>query len=1182
MAKRILWNADWEFCEHPAGEEACRMPEDGFTPIDIPHDYMIYDTHALYRDSVGWYRKRFTIKRAPKAEEKISLRFDGVYMDTAVYVNSTFVGEWKYGYSTFEFDITPSLREGVNEVSVRIDYRYLNSRWYSGAGIFRNVWWISRGSSFITPDGIYITPVEDANGRWKVEVDTELELHRAGAYFLEQKIFEKGIPERVIASDSKEIAVPKEDRADVKAEQTLLLEEAPRLWDLEEGNLYELETSLYFGETLLEKEVQTFGFRTLQFDPEQGFLLNGRKVKLNGVCEHHDFGCLGAAFSKAAARRKLLKLRQMGVNAIRTSHNMPAPEFMELTDEMGFLVLSEAFDMWEKAKTTYDYARFFNDWFEKDVESWVRRDRNRASLLMWSIGNEIQDTLVPERGVQITRALRDRVRQFDPKRHAPVTIGSNFMKWENPQECAKELDCVGYNYSEYLYEEHHREHPDWVIYGSETASVLASRSIYHFPLSRAILTDEDEQCSALGNSITGWGAKSYEGCICDDRDKPFSMGQFIWTGFDYIGESTPYETKNSYFGQIDTAGFPKDSFYIFQAEWTDYKKSPMVHVFPYWDFNIGQEIDVQACSNAPVVELFLNGKSLGKHEIDHQKGRELVGRWLVPYEEGRITAIAYDETRKEIARDERHSFGDGTQLTAMPDKKELLADGQDMIFLEIGIEDAQGYPVENAKNRVEVLVEGAGRLIGLDNGDSADFDQHKGISRRLFGGKLLAVIGSKKEEGEIRVRLSSQGLQQKEILLRAVKVAEDSKAEEEELLLTGMGSSFTEENRKAPLYGGGSKGKELKDGEKEIPIRKVELFAEGPVKLTKEQPQTVVKARIYPQNATYKELEFRAMNETGIDVNFVELCPKEEEGERQVIVSAKGDGEFSLRCYARNGGSSVSVQSMLMMETEGFGKAFLDPYEEIPAGLCDVREGNCGEGILHGIGFLGEEKNRLEAVAGFNSLDFGDFGTEEITLPIFANTNDPVTFQIFEGDPRLEGSTLLADCFYHKKPEWMVFKEQSYRLAHRIKGNTPVYLATGSAFQLRGIYFTPMQKAFSLLNAAECDKIYGDSYQRQEKYVEQIGNNVSLEFHDMDFGTEGTCRITLFYRSELSLNPVQIRFEGQEKSVQVVEAPMQKEYGERTFSLEEIRGKGNITFIFMPGSCFDFGWFRFKKTEKEK
>ena len=282
-------------------------------------------------------------------------------------------------------------------------------------------------------------------------------------------------------------------------------------------------------------------------------------------------------------------------------------------------------------KTQYDYARFFVDWAGTDVRSWVRRDRSHVSLLMWSIGNEIYDTHASEHGQEITRRLVDYVREHDPRENAPCTIGSNFMPWEGAQNCADIVKVAGYNYGEKYYEEHHLKHPDWIIYGSETASVVQSRGVYRFPLRQSVLADEDEQCSALGNSSTSWGARSVEACIADDRDADFTFGQFLWTGFDYIGEPTPYHTKNSYFGYIDTAGFPKDAYYLFQAQWRPAAEHPMVHLYPYWDWNPGQLIDVRACTNGESVELYVNGRSQGRQRIDHAHGRQLQGDWQVPY-----------------------------------------------------------------------------------------------------------------------------------------------------------------------------------------------------------------------------------------------------------------------------------------------------------------------------------------------------------------------------------------------------------------------------------------------------------------------------------------------------------------------------------------------------------------------
>ena len=1160
MAKRRLWNDGWSFVELPVEETSYHFPEtEAWSRVDIPHDWMIYKTHDLYRDSIGWYKKEFTVT---EPAGQMLLRFDGVYMDTTVYVNGVAVKEWKYGYSMFEADLTDYIKEGNNLVAVRVVYRYLNTRWYSGAGIFRNVWWKERAACHIASDGIYITEVKESEDRWRVEIDTELVVQDETScepLTLCQKLLDqngKPVTEGVasVQMAGKEMTCSQ-----------VLYAESPLLWDIAQGNLYTVRTELWQQEKLLEAEEQKIGFRTLTFDANEGFFINGRKEKIFGVCEHHDLGCLGSAFSKAAMRRKLRKLREMGVNAVRTSHNMPAKELMELCDELGFLVDSEAFDMWESPKTEFDYGRFFNDWYEKDVASWVRRDRNHACLIMWSLGNEIPDTMREERGQEITRNLRDAVIKNDPKRHVPITHGSNFMKWDCAQGCAGELELQGYNYAEFLYNEHHEKNPHWVIYGSETASVLASRGIYHFPKEKHILSDADEHCSALGNTITGWGAKTYDACITDDRDAGFSLGQFIWTGFDYIGEPTPYQTKNCYFGQIDTAGFPKDSFYVFKSEW-DKAAAPFVHVFPYWDFNEGQLIDVQACSNAPFVELFVNGVSQGVKHIDHEKDKIITPCWKVPYHAGSIRVIAYNEKNQIVAEEERHSFTDTAKLLVTAEDSVIKADGEDLAFVEISAWDKDGHPVENARNRVKVSVEGAGRLLGLDNGDSTDFDEHKGTSRRLFGGKLLAVIGSRQTAGEIKVTVTSPGLPTEIITLQAVEAK----------VLPGV--SCLEENTELPVYSGGTGGSVLALGTEEIPIRKIELVCDGDRYMTKkdgsdEKPSVTVTAHIYPENATYGDLVWKALTDTGIEVNFVTL---KKEGNR-VTVTADGDGEFRLRCAAFNGSTIESVQSTYEFKAEGIGAAAFDPYIENSTGLFDYRTENVVEGVEHGVNFLGNDGETAKCVAGFEHMDFGEYGTDRVTFSIFANTNDPVMLQIWEGKPGEEGSTVLYDGVYHKKGEWMVFKPETYTLKKRLRGVTSVYMATRDSYQCKGIWFEKQEKAFARLSMAERNTLYGDSFTVAGDAIEQIGNNVTIGFAGMNFSEKPATRITVCSRSPLAKSPVQLRFKTETgDSVQVVEVPGSETYEERTFDIEPLQGSGTVEFIFMPGSNFDFAWFRFE------
>lgn len=1158
MNETTLFNDSWEFAKSGLElKDSERPPKQlSFVSVDLPHDWLIYDTLNLYENSVGWYRKRFFAK---KGEKQFLLRFDGVYMDSTLYINGIKVGEWKYGYSTFEHNITDALVDGDNEIIVKVVHQSPNSRWYSGAGIYRNVWLKTRGPNYIESDGVYIAVRKENDERWRVEVDTEL--HVCDDVLLTHTLLDRG---KAVGTVSERI---KADQGPHCTTSQTLYVERPRLWSPKEPNLYQLVTTLRYplsGEQgheatggsagdLIETVTYNVGFRTVQLDPERGFILNGRKLKLKGVCEHHDLGALGAAFNKIALKRRFEILREMGVNAIRTAHNMPAPELMDLADEMGFFVVSEAFDMWERPKTRYDYARFFKQWAARDVRSWVRRDRNHPSLIMWSIGNEIYDTHADERGQEITLMLMEEVLKHDPKQNGKVTLASNYMPWENAQKCADIVKVVGYNYAEKYYHSHHEKYPDWVIYGSETGAVVQSRGVYHFPFEQSLLAEDDEQCSALGNSSTSWGAKSAEACIIADRDTPFSLGQFLWTGFDYIGEPTPYHTKNSYFGQIDTATFPKDSYYIYKAAWTDYKEKPMVHLFPFWDFNPGQLVDVRVCSNAPRVELQFNGETIGTFDIDHRHGSGLVGHWKIPYAEGELKAIAYDETGNVIATAVRRSFKDARRIRLHADKTVLTADGTDLAFVEISMEDEEGNLVENANNRVRVDVSGAGRLIGLDNGDSTDYDPYKGISRRLFNGKLMAIIAAKLEPGPIRVEVSAKGMKTETMRLEAVPAADKS-------ALTGVSAQM--ENRELPVVMGHVD---------EIPLRKIELVIEkGAARLDPACPQTTVRAILYPADTSYRELEWSVTNDAGIPVHFAKV---ETIGAERVKVTAQSDGKFRLRCMSKNGTNKIKMISQLEFEATGFGKMYKDPYQFISAGLYDYSKGEVTNGNEKGVATARDGETQV----GFRDLDFGPYGSDTITIPIFALNDDAYRLQIWEGMPDEEGSELVADVIYQKPSIWNVYQPETYKLSKRLQGVTSICFVLWNKVHIKGFSFKKLNRAFAQNPANECDRIYGDTYTLLDDAVEGIGNNVSLEFEEMDFTDKGASRIVICGRSPIDKNTIHIRFSGDDgESTQIVEFTRSDDYEKRTFPLQRVIGVKNVTFIFLPGSRFDFRWFRFE------
>lgn len=1186
-----------------------------FSPVELPHDWLIYNAKKLYEDGCGWYRKQFELEtgeiddlggslgrrdRGKGADgkvfarigrgEKVLLRFDGVYMDSTVYVNGTRIGDWKYGYSAFDMDITPALHQGRNCVMVQVRFQSPNSRWYSGAGIYRKVWLKVCPAVYLPLDGTY-THITETEGGFLLEAETEVAGKLDESIRCRYRLWKDGkmvqemgcvMPEPystdgsdgVVSRAAGRIKDGNQEPENMATACISALVPDPLKWDIENPQCYQLSVELCRAgrEEAIDSQNLTVGFRTMKFTTDKGFFLNGKHVKLHGMCEHHDLGCLGAAFHVPAMERKLKTLKAMGCNAIRTSHNMPAQELMELADKMGFLVVDEAFDMWERSKTTYDYARFFKEWHERDVRSWIRRDRNHPSLLLWSIGNEIYDTHVDEHGQDITRELIRCVREHDPKENALITIGSNYMPWENAQKCADIVKVAGYNYAEKYYEAHHKEHPDWIMYGSETASTVQSRGIYRFPLEQPVLADEDEQCSSLGNATTSWGARSWEKCITDDRDAEFICGQFAWSGFDYIGEPTPYHTKNSYFGQIDTAGFPKDSYYAFQAEWTDGEKAPMVHLFPYWDFNPGQQVDVRACTNGTAVELFVNGVSMGRQEIDHEHGLKLIAGWKVAYEPGTITAVAYDAAGREIARDSHTSFGDSKRIVLKADKTVLRADGEDMCFVTVETRDENGNPVENAADYVQAQVSGPGRILGMDNGDSTDYDNYKTTVRKLFSGKLLVVVGSRQEAGEITLTLSGRGLESGNLVLRAEEADSGRNAGENEH--TGREAAKVNTGEHRYLEDCSRIRAALPE---RVPVRKLELSAPEGLQFGPERQTVFVEANLYPADTTDRKLVWKVVNAAGIDIGFAKIeAGKQPDGREGAFVTALGDGQFFVRCMAKQG-EGVRLISQLECEAKGLGQAFLNPYELVSAGLFTGTIGEITNGNEKGIATARDGESGVI----YENIDFGDFGSDEITLPVFALSDDECFIDFWLGVPYGESSRQLATLRYQKPSRWNEYQEETYRLPERIKGVATIGFVMHTKLHLKGFSFRKLQKAYECLSGGDADKVYGDAFRREGAAVRGIGNNVTLEYNNMDFGDTGADRVSFTGYTPLAGNTIHIHFtdESGETVNRIVEfAGSDKQTScEQTFRIERLKGRGKIELIFLPGSNFDLESIQFHR-----
>lgn len=1116
--KKLLLNHGWQFC-------LCRPDEKptAYAPVDVPHDWLIYDAKNLYKDGDGWYRRTVIIADPSK---NYTLRFEGVYQDCTVYLNGKEIFEWKYGYTTFDVCLSVA-SEGENTVEVLVRHRHPNSRWYSGAGIYRNVWLTVKEDSEIVPDGVYVTPKKTADG-FITEIDTEV--RGKGEAILRHTVT---APDgTVLTGGEKSISLGER----TETVSISLGECLPKRWSPEEPNLYTLKTELIQNGAAVDWVIQKIGYKTLEFTADNGLFLNEKPYKLLGTCIHHDMGALGAAVNKAAIRRQFEILKDMGVNSLRTSHNPPSTEFLDLCDEMGFLVDNECFDMWERPKNKYDYHRFFPEWHERDVASWVRRDRSRACMLMWSIGNEISDTNFLPRGVEVTEELKRCVRLHDYKNMYPVTLGSNTMYTEGGQECAKRLDTVGYNYLERIYDEHHEKYPDWIIYGSETSSTYQSRGVYHFPASTVTSTYDDEQCSSLLNCATSYGAINSEYNITIDRVKKFSLGQYIWTALDYIGEPTPFHTKNSHFGHVDTAGFPKDTYYAYKAEWnTDCK--PFVHLYPHWDWNEGQLIDLFIFSNCYESELWVNGECLGRHRHDHSGFGKLSGRWQVPYHKGEIRAVGYDKSGKKVAEMTRKSFGDPYEICLIPNKTELSANGEDLIYVEIGMLDRSKNPVENARNRVSVHVSGAGRLVGLDNGDSTDYDQYKGTSRRLFNGKLLAIIAAKNYAGDIEMTVTSRDIPSKTIHFTA-------------LPFDGEAACCTSENFES-------------EQNSEIPVRRIDLRVSSNL-LDPDHPSVAAEARLLPENTTFtaKDIHFKVTNDAGVVSNLSKV--RYEDG--KAVVTAVGDGGYRLRAYCKNGTPFDAVLSEIELRNEGFGDAVFDPYSGIvSASLCSSSSTPL-QVVMHG----GLQTLKEDSWLRFDGVNFGKFGTDELRVGIFSYSSEPIPFDLCDGD-----GNIIQSFVYQAQSQWNTYKYNSFKLDKKLTGCRDIRFLFHESLRFEGFEFKKLPSGGTLIPAGLRDSVFGDAFTETENGIERIGNNVTVIFRDITPDSPvGTLGIIGRTRNETESIRVVIDAEDGQK-VYSVEFPKTSQQVEKLFDIEKISGTFNLTLLYLPGCDFDLVGIKF-------
>lgn len=1131
-AQNILFNDGWQFCLCDIGTELSALPGRHWYDVELPHDWLINDASKLYETGEGWYRRSLPCS-AEQLSGRVLLNFDGVYMNSTLFVNGKEAGSWTYGYSAFEHDITDFLHEGENELLLRVSHQSPNTRWYSGAGIFRDVMLKLRPATYIGTNGVYIHSAPQPEGGWTTEVETDVVGEASDIRMLLEVFDPAGASMGGYGLEAHFDGGHEKFTASFNSTD-------PELWSVDDPMLYTLKISLYSGSELLDCVNESFGYRTAEFDPDRGFLLNGEPMKLHGVCMHHDLGALGSALNEAALARQLRIMKEMGVNAIRTSHNMPARQLVQLCDEMGLLVDSEAFDMWEKPKTEFDNHRFFTEHAERDVRSWIERDRNHPCIIMWSIGNEINDTIDPH-GLDITKRLYEYVLKYDPKGNAAPTIGSNYMGNENAQKCSDVVKLAGYNYSEYLYDEHHAKYPDWVIYGSETASAVRSRGIYRFPAELPLLTGEDCQCSSLDNSVVGWGSSAMKSWRLD-RDCQFCCGQFIWTGFDYIGEPTPYNTKNSYFGIVDTAGFPKDIYYFYQSVWVSPEQKKVLHIVPsYWDFIPGQEIDVLIYSNARDVELFLNGKSIGSHVMELETSQDMRAHFKVPFEPGVLRVVGHFADGSECS-EVLHTPADPAAVVLTSDKETLLADGRDIAFVEISTVDVNGIPVGNARNRIRVEVSGAGRLVGLDNGDSTDYDSYKGDNRRLFSGKLLAMVESTLEPGEITVRAYSEGLETAELRLCSEGCGEVRGVS----VVTGNGFPAV-----CPAYTA------------EVPARL--LLPEVDInRFDPERRSAEIRAKLLPENCTYDDISWSVVRRNGVESNLAQV----EGSGRSAVVTAKGDGEFFVRAMIHNGAEHPQVIADIPFTAEGLGAAVRDAYSFISASTLD--SSNVPTNIIED-GALSNFDGRT--VMTYSDIDFGKTGSQIISLSVGTCFDMPV--EVWEGTP--DDGKLICRVDFGNNGHWCGFAGQDFALAERLTGVRTISVVIDSRVIFGGFSFVPIERAYDTNWVGEADSVYGDDYRIDGRRVADIGNNVIINYEGLDFGEGGSEALIISGETGNPMNQIQLRYTPAGGAQKTVLLEFQQDGGRKQrFDIPKLSGVNDVSFVFMPGSKFDFDWFRFE------
>ena len=774
---RESFNSNWKFKLDSATDYSMASANtSGWRTLNVPHDWSIefaFDSTSptgngggALRGGLAWYIKKFSLPVASK-NKIVSIDFDGVYMNSEVWINGHWLGLRPYGFSSFRYDLTPYLKYGAeqNVIAVKVDNsKQPNSRWYSGSGIYRNVWLVTTDKIYVDHWGTFITTPVINDKSATVRINTSIRMSGSQQKNISVTNIIYAAEGKVVAKKTTLNIVLKDTVTNVEQE---LQVPAPKLWSDTRPYLYKMITQVSSGGKIIDAYTTTTGIRSFLFEVDKGFLLNGKQVKINGVCDHHDLGCLGTAINTRALERQLEILKGMGCNGIRTSHNPPAPELLDLCDKMGFIVMDEAFDMWKMAKNKYDYHLVWDQWHKKDLQDLVLRDRNHPSVFIWSIGNEIPEQW-DSSGSTIAKELAGIVKELDNTR--PITSAMNDPQPGNKIYKSGALDLVGVNYHHQSFANFQKNFPGQKFIGSETVSALETRGQYDLIPSDSIRRwpsrwdipfnegNKNMTVSAYDNVSTPWGSTQEE-TLKEMKKHDFLSGQYIWTGFDYIGEPTPYPwpARSSYFGIIDLAGFPKDVYYMYQSEWTN---KDVLHLLPHWNWKQGDTVDVWAYYNhADEVELFLNGKSVG---MKKKAGDDLHIMWRLPFEAGTLKAVSRKKGKVVLTK-EVNTAGPAYKIELIADRKTIAADGNDLSFITVKVLDKNGNLVPDAVNLVQFEVTGGGSIAGVDNGSQTSMESFKDNKRKAFNGLCLVVIKAGKMKRDIRVKATAVCLQTAQI-----------------------------------------------------------------------------------------------------------------------------------------------------------------------------------------------------------------------------------------------------------------------------------------------------------------------------------------------------------------------------------------------------------------------------------